>query len=247
MSHQNQKSPTAIFFDFDDTLFDHQFSDHAGLRAVHQHFPAFAAIPDAEFVHVGEGIMDRSWPQVMAGQLTQENWYIQSMQTLFEHYQVPSDAENWQEASRQYRQTYLGTWRIVDGAIDLLEALHGTVKIGVVTNHLVEEQEPKLDQLNVRPYIDFMVCVDEAGAPKPERPMFDMALGLADVQPEKVVMVGDSWSSDVIGATAVGIRTVWLNRWGMACPDPQLVTEIKSLQPTERVVDLLLGKPNGTV
>ncbi|MBR3579869.1 MAG: HAD family hydrolase, partial [Lachnospiraceae bacterium] len=37
--------------------------------------------------------------------------------------------------------------------------------------------------------------------------------------PEEVIHIGDSLSSDVKGASALGIHTLWLNRFGKDVPD----------------------------
>jgi FMN phosphatase YigB (HAD superfamily) len=38
-------------------------------------------------------------------------------------------------------------------------------------------------------------------------------------RPEEKVMVGDSWESDIVGATSLRIRSVWLNRYGVEIPE----------------------------
>ena len=64
---------------------------------------------------------------------------------------------------------------------------------------------------------------------------------LADLSKGRIgaaVMVGDSWPNDIVGA---GLRAVWLNRYGAACPDPALAVEVTSLEPMVRVVEILKG------
>jgi len=46
-----------------------------------------------------------------------------------------------------------------------------------------------------------------------------------------------------VGATNVGMRAVWLNRYGHSCPNAELAVEIGALEPTEHVLDLLFGAP----
>ncbi len=56
-------------------------------------------------------------------------------------------------------------------------------------------------------------------------------------------MIGDSWSVDVLGALGVGMSAIWLNRYGLPCPDPLLAAEINAFEPLDTVLELLL---NGT-
>ena len=44
-----------------------------------------------------------------------------------------------------------------------------------------------------------------------------------------------------MGAEAAGIRAVWFNRRGVKCPDTNLATEIRALEPTETVARVILG------
>jgi HAD superfamily hydrolase (TIGR01549 family) len=143
-----------------------------------------------------------------------------------------------------YREKYLCSRRAVPGALELLSALRGAApraKVAVVTNNVVAEQVEKLAHLGMTELVDVVVISEEAGIRKPEPAIFRIALERCRSRPEQAVMVGDSWGADVLGARAAGIRAVWLNRAGRACPGPAKCAEIKSLLPTAAVVDLLLG------
>jgi putative hydrolase of the HAD superfamily len=59
----------------------------------------------------------------------------------------------------------------------------------------------------------------EAGAEKPDRAVFDLALTRADCTPRDVVHVGDSWTADYLGASRIGIRAIWLNRQEVSPPE----------------------------
>ncbi|MCI4346501.1 MAG: HAD-IA family hydrolase [Thermoplasmata archaeon] len=54
----------------------------------------------------------------------------------------------------------------------------------------------------------------EAGAEKPARAIFELALRRAGCAPERAAMVGDSWEADVLGAWAAGLNAVWVDRDG---------------------------------
>ena len=59
-----------------------------------------------------------------------------------------------------------------------------------------------------------VVCSEEVGAYKPAAAMFARALAALGLGSHEVLHVGDSLRSDVAGARAAGIRTVWINRHG---------------------------------
>ncbi len=78
--------------------------------------------------------------------------------------------------------------------------------------------------------VDGVVTSAHVGSPKPKRAIFDAALALVGVAPDRAVHVGDSVEHDVRGALAAGIRPVLLRR-GDAEPDepPPRVPTIPSL------------------
>ena len=68
---------------------------------------------------------------------------------------------------------------------------------------------------------------EDARAYKPRRELFELALSKTGLKPDEVIHIGDSINSDVNGASSVGIKTLWLNRFGKAVPEG--VTDIKDL------------------
>ena len=113
------------------------------------------------------------------------------------------------------------------GVPELLEALRGRVKIGVVTNGPSARQRGKLESFGIRPDgLDALAISGEVGAAKPDPAIFRHALARLGVAPERVTMVGDSWENDVLGALGSGMAAVWLNRYRLTCPDPGLAVEI---------------------
>ena len=51
--------------------------------------------------------------------------------------------------------------------------------------------------------------------------------------------MGDAWETDIMGSHQCGIRSIWLNRYGATCPEPDITTEIRALAPVQQIVDLI--------
>ena len=60
---------------------------------------------------------------------------------------------------------------------------------------------------------------EDARAYKPRKELFELALKKTGLKEDEVIHIGDSVSSDVKGASAIGIGTLWLNRFGKSVPD----------------------------
>jgi putative hydrolase of the HAD superfamily len=66
---------------------------------------------------------------------------------------------------------------------------------------------------------DGVVSAAMAGAAKPARAIFDMAVAAGGAASEQTIHVGDHPLYDVHGAREAGLRAVWVNRNGDAWPD----------------------------
>lgn len=63
-----------------------------------------------------------------------------------------------------------------------------------------------------------IITSEDARAYKPRKEMFEYALKSAGVSAAEVIHIGDSLSSDINGAGACGIQSVWINRSGREVP-----------------------------
>lgn len=96
------------------------------------------------------------------------------------------------------------------GALEALESLSRTHRIGMVTNGPPGMQGIKLEALGIADAFDTIVHAGHDTAPKPSPEPFHRALESIEVEPERAVHVGNSLSADVAGAKAAGLRATWL-------------------------------------
>lgn len=64
---------------------------------------------------------------------------------------------------------------------------------------------------------------EDAKSYKPRKELFEFALNSTGLSAEQIVHIGDSLSSDVKGASSVGINTIWINRSGREIPEGVIV------------------------
>ena len=93
--------------------------------------------------------------------------------------------------------------------LDTLEALARRYQLGALSNGNADIARLGLDR-----YFSFSHSAASVGASKPAPDMFERALQTAGVGPESAVHVGDHPDDDIRGASAVGMRTVWVNHPG---------------------------------
>jgi len=99
----------------------------------------------------------------------------------------------------------------VPGARTVLDSLQDQYRLGIVTNGTGDAQRTKIEAVDLDRWVDATVFAGESVPAKPETAPFERALDLLDGSPGRSVHVGDSLTSDVAGANAAGIRSVWLS------------------------------------
>jgi len=98
----------------------------------------------------------------------------------------------------------------VPGARALLDSLEDR-PAGIVTNGTGEAQRAKIESVGLSQWVDATVYAGESVPAKPATEPFERALDELGADPDRTVHVGDSLSSDVAGANAAGLRSVWLH------------------------------------
>ena len=132
--------------------------------------------------------------------------------------------------------------RAIAGAAELLAAVKERSQVGIVSNNLLEEQQGKLRQCGLDRFVDELVVSEEARVSKPDPRIFQIALERLGRRASEVVMVGDSWAADVIGARGAGIRAIWFNPQHLPSPEPGAgVVELYSLEPVGQALATILA------
>jgi len=109
-------------------------------------------------------------------------------------------------------------WPVVQaipGAEKLLADLHGYFILCVATNAVDSDEaaiRAALSRVGLNRYIDRIYCQRGIGFTKPSVEFFTFVLNDLSLESSAVLMVGDSFSTDVIGANRSGLWAIWLNR-----------------------------------
>lgn len=218
----------AVLFDLDDTLFDHKHSRLCGLAALQVRFHKLQGVPLEELEREHEDLLSVDYHLVLDGKISMLNGTTMRIRKLCLAYIQGFSEQEAKEAGDLYNSVYMKNRQPVPGSVELLKYVKRVAKVGVVTNGLVNAQIEKLKICQIGEFIDFMVTSEAVGFKKPSKEIFEDALRRAGAMPSEVVFVGDSWDSDILPAYGFGMKTVWLNRYGLTCPNPKITVEIQS-------------------
>ncbi|KAM3576175.1 hypothetical protein VYU27_001883 [Nannochloropsis oceanica] len=106
-------------------------------------------------------------------------------------------------------------WEPVEDVLPMLDKLQewrmaGGPKLGVVCDY-DERLSTILENLDMLHYFDVVVNSREAGAGKPDKAPFLLAMEKAEVKdPKKVMHLGLDFDHDVVGAAKAGMDSVWV-------------------------------------
>ena len=103
---------------------------------------------------------------------------------------------------------------------------------------MVEVQMDKLRICGLDGLFNCIIISEAVKHRKPDVKIFEAALKALMVSPEDAVFVGDSWANDIVPAASLGMRAVWLNRYGATCIDPSIAMEIHSLSDEKLAIIL---------
>jgi putative nucleotidyltransferase with HDIG domain len=109
----------------------------------------------------------------------------------------------------------------IPGAVDALQVLRSSYRLAVATNasdSTAAEILAALEGAGFGKSVTDAFTAGDLGVSKPDRAFFELILQDLDCDAAEVVMVGDSYEQDVLGAATAGLRAVWYNPEGKACP-----------------------------
>ena len=107
------------------------------------------------------------------------------------------------------------SWQLYPDVLPTLEALQKSRRytLGVISDWGIA-LGPILRRLHLTPYFDFLVVSAVTRHAKPSPVLYELALQRANSIADYTLHIGDSYIHDVLGARAVGITPVLLDRFG---------------------------------
>lgn len=201
----------AILFDLDNTLYEYEPVHKKALREAYNILRKDIKISFQKFMRLFN-FSRLEIHQELSGTASSHNRTLY-FQRLIEKTHKTVESQLILNLSHAYWGSFLKNIRLKEGVMQTLKELKRRgLKIIIVSDLTTKIQLKKLVKLKINSYIDFLVTSEEAGSEKPHSIMFLLALNKVNLKPEDVIMVGDSKSSDISGANAVGIDTVLISK-----------------------------------
>lgn len=91
-----------------------------------------------------------------------------------------------------------------------LDQMQKKYRLGIVSNAQEAFTMPELGLYGLAPYFETIVLSSQVGVKKPNSMIFVRALANLHEKPENVVFVGNDMSADMLGASKLGMKTIFL-------------------------------------
>tara|TARA_A100001015_G_scaffold12080_1_gene14269 strand:- start:643 stop:2304 length:1662 start_codon:yes stop_codon:yes gene_type:complete len=197
------------FFDLDNTLYNYTECHNKAL------FFILEGISDKLNISIDEiqdkyDLISRSLKYELSGTASSHNKGIYIKQ-LLEEYNIDLGLSVLYEKS--YWKMFYENLKCYDGVYDFIKWLkNNNIGVVIVTDYETEYQIEKLKYLELLPYIDKVITSEEVGKEKPSKQMFLTALHKINAKPEEVIMIGDNYEKDILGAKNMNIIPFYFNQ-----------------------------------
>lgn len=102
---------------------------------------------------------------------------------------------------------------------ETLTYLKDKYRMYVISNGFKESTEMKIHNNGLGIYFDHVIISEVVGINKPDKAIFDHALGLAKATISESMMIGDSIEADIRGAQDFGMKAIYFNPEGKEAPE----------------------------
>ena len=195
-----------IFFDADDTLLDFQKAERTALSEV---FNSYGIEDNEEIFNRYIEINNKLWRSFELGEIAKEDILNSRFTILFQELCLDKDGI---KCNSDYLEALGRGDFLLDGAIEACKYLSEYCDLYIVTNGVSKTQHSRIDNSPLMKYIKGVFVSEEIGYQKPRKEYFDYVFdAIGEVDKSRVLIVGDSLSSDILGGINAGIATCWFN------------------------------------
>lgn len=202
-----------IFFDLDNTLWDHRKNAYLTLQEIFEregvkkkydlHFEDF----HREYFTINENL----WAKIRDGEIDKEYLRKHRFYDSFLFFGI-DDLELAMKFENNFLDEILNFNELVPGSFELLEYLSNKGYImHILSNGFKEVTYRKAELSGIKGYFKNIISADEINIRKPNPEIYQYALDLAGAKKEESIMVGDDWIADVQGALSFGIDAIFFD------------------------------------
>lgn len=212
------KQYSSILFDLDDTLID---NDESMKHAIFEIYDRLGIPCNEETFSYWKKYDIDYWTNWENGLIEIPDWassqhmridYLRSYRfaSFFRDFNITY--EEAEKMNRLYSNLLAKNVVPIDGAIDLVENLSSRYELIISTNGDKQAAFAKLKAINIYSHFNMIIASGECGFSKPMPGFYHYTISrMKNKDRYKMLIIGDSLKTDVLGGVINGIDTCWFN------------------------------------
>lgn len=200
-----------VLCDADETLFDFRLAEHDAFKATME---SVGIEYSDELLKLYSKINLSYWKKLERNEVSREDLKRLRYEDLFR--EIGVSGIDCYALNDVYLENLSKSSTLIPGAYEFVEKLSKFCKVIIITNGLVKAQTGRLAGSGLKPFIHNMYISEEVGISKPDKGYFDYVFEKENITDlKRVIVLGDSLSSDMLGGRNAGVDTCKFNRDGI--------------------------------
>lgn len=195
-----------ILLDVDGTLLNFDQAETDGMKVV---LGRYGFEPTSELLELYHQVNCAAWAAFERGEVTKEKLVCDRFETFFGALGKEVDGA---QVENLYRGLLDRSAILIDGAVEICGYLRDRYDLYIVTNGTSSTQYKRLAASGLDGYVKDIFVSEDAGSQKPQKEYFDYCFSrIPDADPSRMLIIGDSLRSDILGGNVAGTDTCWYN------------------------------------
>ena len=203
-----------FLFDLDQTLLNFHASEYIGLKIVLEE--SGLSFTD-EIYEAFRAYNQELWHELERGSITRTELFLKRFRYIFSLCEGDSSGLDPLEVNDRFIRTMSVNGVLMDGALEFVKRLKEEIpdsKIYIASNGATINAKGRIKSTGLEQYLDGLFISEDMGITKPDPAFFEYIVRMIGADKENCIMVGDSLSSDMLGAKNASLTSVWFTPSG---------------------------------
>ena len=205
----NNSTIRGIILDLDDTLYDYSSLHNTAIELIRNRMRGKWCLSENEFDELYDYATKRVKDRL--GLNAASHHKLLYFKCMAEKIPIATFSDPY-EMYKAYWEYIYDNMKPNAGVLELLDfCQRNGIKTAICTDQLAHIQYNKIKHLEIERYIDIMITSEEVGVEKPSSFIFQVVLEMMNLNRQNVIMIGDDYNKDYLGAKSIGIKALLYN------------------------------------
>ena len=198
-----------FLFDLDQTLLDFHASEYKALGIV---LRARGLSFSDEIYRAFKAYNQSLWLELEKGRISRTELFTKRFQDIFTRCEGDTAGLDPLKVNDDFIRTMSVNGVPIDGALEFVRRVKENIpyaRIYIASNGATINAKGRIASIGLDRYIDGLFISEDMGVTKPDAAFFDLCLDRIGEPKSSCIMIGDSLSSDMLGAKNASLDSVW--------------------------------------